>query len=122
MRQPDASRLSKPWEPLTITHSISWETCIRRMEDCCMEPQQTEPALQPSIHLAAYKALCDQLKHDESIFWTRFQSYLFVTAALAALLVGMLGLLSRPQPLGQQPSVPVGAIYLSAILVCGIGL
>jgi hypothetical protein len=72
--------------------------------------------------LEAYTALCDQLKHDESTFWTRFQSYLFVTSALAALLVGMLGLLSRPQAQGQQPAVPVAAIYLSGILVCGIGV
>jgi hypothetical protein len=84
------------------------------------ERQSGQSAAVTDANLEAYKLLCDQLKHDESMFWTRFQSYLFVSSGLAALLVGLLGLVSRAQPAGQYSDFPISLIYLSAVSVCVI--
>jgi hypothetical protein len=62
-------------------------------------PQPSVLGSGPDYHLEAYKLLADMYVQEDTTFWTRNQTFLLLNSGLVAILVGILGLQSKPAPL-----------------------
>src|ERR1700687_2912806 len=67
-------------------------------------PLPAAPGSGPDYHLEAYKLLADMYTQEDSIFWTRNQTFLVLNSGLVAILVGILGLQSKQSPAAPSPA------------------
>lgn len=71
--------------------------------------------------IESFKQLCDFLRHEESIFWKRIETFLLISTGLIGIL-GFFGRVSQPVLAPVQNVQPANSGCVFGIIICVIGI
>ena len=71
--------------------------------------------------LEGFKQLCDLLRHEESLFWKRIETFLLISTGLVGIL-GLFGKASQPVLSAVQNMQPAHSGSAFGVIICLIGI